>query len=71
MASLVAPGSLAVSPTAPAGAGRPGHGPTPGGRDATVAAILVISPASCRGRPHQRASALARAMLARIRLITH
>ena len=29
-----------------------GPGPTPGGRDAAVAAILVISPASCRGRHH-------------------
>jgi hypothetical protein len=35
----------------------------PGGREAAAAAILVISPASCRGRHHLRASALARAML--------
>jgi hypothetical protein len=45
------------------GSGRLGPGPTPGGWEAAAAAILMISPASCRGRHHLRASALARAML--------
>lgn len=35
----------------------------PGGQTGAAAAILMISSASCRGRPHHRASALARAML--------
>ena len=43
--------------------GRAGDRDGPGGREAAVAAILVISPASCRGRHHTRASALARAVL--------
>lgn len=54
------PGVLAVASAAPGGWFA---GPAPGGREAAVAAILMISPASCRGRHHLRASALARAML--------
>ena len=53
-------GVLAVASAAPGGRVA---GPPPGGREAVVAAILMISPASCRGRYHMRASALARAML--------
>jgi hypothetical protein len=70
MAGLVVREPLAVASAAPAGAGglRPAGGAwvagmAPGGRDAAVAAILVFSPASCRGRHHPRASVLARAML--------
>jgi hypothetical protein len=58
--------SLAAPSAAPADSGRlprPAYWADPGGREATVAAILVISAASCRGRHHTRASALARAML--------